>query len=459
MILPILNIIRKLVNNMYKSLAIIGFFLLSSLIFGSANMMILEGAAAQDYYNEDRQYEDSYLGYRDDNNNYGYDYNKKYVCENGPFEGFLVSSVEFCKPDITVPTDFPTIQAAINASNPGDTIKVLHGIYTEQLTISKNLTIIGSDAKSTIINAPAVLNNGVIGFPYIVEVNNGAEVSMKGFTINGYEVSNCGNTPVDGVTGFNVQEGATLNLDSSTIRDCTFIGVRVGAPPFLPNGQPVPNGPQVGHATITNTDITDYTSFGIVAFTADSTLTVTKSNIIASDTSNIPGQTGIFVLGAKGKITHNEVSGNICNLPDICGSDFFNQFQGYGIIVDSAPGSRVSNNYVSNNDVGIGVFGTSVCCKIDYNKLTDNRFFGIIVSDGEHTISNTKIFRGNVGVAAIASNADTVATLDHVKIIGATIPVQEIPSGGFTAEVVILPNSFQNSKDGKPYFDSEGVIY
>ena len=319
-------------------------------------------------------------------------------------------------------------------------VQVSYGTYTEQITISRNLTIIGSGGKSTIINAPAVLNNGVIGFPYIVEVNNGAAVSMKGFTISGYEVSNCGNTPVDEVTGFNIQEGATLNLGSSTIRDCTFIGVRVGAPPFLPNGQPVPNGPQVGHATITNTDITDYTSFGIVAFTADSTLTVTKSNIIASDTSNIPGQTGIFVLGAKGKITHNEISGNFCNLPDICGPDFFNQFQGYGIIVDSALGSIVSNNYVSNNDVGIGVFGTSGCCIIDYNKLTDNRFFGIIVSDGEHTISNTKIYGGNVGVAAVAITANTIVTLDHVKIVGATTPVQELPSGGFTAEVVSLPN-------------------
>ena len=40
--------------------------------------------------------------------------NKKYVCKDGPFEGFLVSSGEFCKPaDITVPTDFPTIESAI----------------------------------------------------------------------------------------------------------------------------------------------------------------------------------------------------------------------------------------------------------------------------------------------------------------------------------------------------------
>ena len=165
MILRILNIIIKLVNNMHKS-SIIGFFLVSSLIFGSGNMMILQGAAAQDYYNDDKQYGDSsYSGYRDDNiNNYypskDYDNNKKYVCKEGPFEGFFVSSVKFCKPaDITIPTDFPTIQAAINASNPGDTIKVLPGIYTEQLTISKNLTIIGSGAKSTIIKTPTVIKH------------------------------------------------------------------------------------------------------------------------------------------------------------------------------------------------------------------------------------------------------------------------------------------------------------
>ena len=82
----------------------------------------------------------------------------------------------------------------------------------------------------------------------------------------------------------------------------------------------------------------------------------------------------------------------------------------------------------------------------------------LLYINGEHN-SNTKIFGGNVGVAAIAFSANTVATLDHVEIIGATIPVQEFPSGGFIAEVVILPNSFQNSKDGKPYFDSKEVIY
>jgi hypothetical protein len=60
-------------------------------------------------------------------------------------------------PDIIVPIDFPRIQEAINEANEGDVIKVLPGTYTEQLNIAKSLTIIGSGAKATIIEAPLSL--------------------------------------------------------------------------------------------------------------------------------------------------------------------------------------------------------------------------------------------------------------------------------------------------------------
>ena len=443
---------------MHKS-SIIGFFLLSSLIFGSGNMMILQGAAAQDYYYDDKQYGDSsYSGYRDNNNNNyypseDYDNNKKYVCKNGPFEGFLVSSVEFCKPDITVPTDFPTIQAAINASNPGDTIKVLPGIYTEQLIISKSLTIIGSGAKSTIIQAPDVLNpSPVIPFPSranIVEIFNEAIVTMKGFTIAGPSGNIC-----EGLAGVSIHGDATLEIDSSAIIGCLREGILVGLAEFIPRG------PQVGHAVITKTDITDYRVVGIQTGGENTTLVISKSQVIAADAPEVVGQIGIVgAIGPKVVIVDNKISGNICKNPE-CGPDFFTQVQGSGIFLfDVNQDSIIAGNKVTNNDLGIALAENSGCCKIENNKLSDNRFFGITIVDGEHTISNTKIFGGNVGVAAIAFSANTIATLDHVKIVGATIPVQEFPSGGFTAEVVILPNSFQNSKDGKPYFDSEEVIY
>lgn len=57
-------------------------------------------------------------------------------------------------------------------------------------------------------------------------------------------------------------------------------------------------------------------------------------------------------------------------------ADFFNQTQAFGIVADSVSvGSVISKEFISNNDVGIGVFGESECCNIHNNKLTDNRFF------------------------------------------------------------------------------------
>jgi parallel beta-helix repeat protein len=54
---------------------------------------------------------------------------------------------------IIVPNDYPTIQQAINAANPGDTIIVYPGTYPEQILISgkSNLTIVAMDSTNTII--------------------------------------------------------------------------------------------------------------------------------------------------------------------------------------------------------------------------------------------------------------------------------------------------------------------
>jgi len=74
------------------------------------------------------------------------------------------------------------------------------------------------------------------------------------------------------------------------------------------------------------------------------------------------------------------------------------------------------------------------------NLLKKNRFFGIVIVHGEHTISNTKISGGNVGVLAAPFEVDTVATLNRVIITGATTPTQELPVGA-SAEVIFAPRS------------------
>ncbi len=59
--------------------------------------------------------------------------------------------------EIDVPDDYSTIQDAIDAAGPGDTIYVAAGIYQEQITIDKSVDLIGAGESTTTIQAPLAL--------------------------------------------------------------------------------------------------------------------------------------------------------------------------------------------------------------------------------------------------------------------------------------------------------------
>ena len=101
---------------------------------------------------------------------------------------------------LQVPGQFSTIQAAINAADRGDTIQISAGTYVEQLTINKNLRLLGSgadenddhegqrktaDTHSTVIKAPTTLLPGSFGRTVIVDIRNGAKVTISNLTIMG----------------------------------------------------------------------------------------------------------------------------------------------------------------------------------------------------------------------------------------------------------------------------------
>jgi parallel beta-helix repeat protein len=108
----------------------------------------------------------------------------------------------------TGPTYYSTIQLAIDAATAGDVIDVCAGTYTENITISKALTI----------NGP---NVGVAGTGMRV-----AEAVLLNSTI---DISNAGNTTLDGLH-IKRTDGATgptnqLELDgggTSTVQNCIF---------------------------------------------------------------------------------------------------------------------------------------------------------------------------------------------------------------------------------------------
>lgn len=80
---------------------------------------------------------------------------------------------------ITVPDEYSTIQAAVNAASIGDTVFVRNGIYSEHLVINKTISVIGEDAETTVIDGNDT------GTVIRVTADN---VSVSGFTIQNGEV-------------------------------------------------------------------------------------------------------------------------------------------------------------------------------------------------------------------------------------------------------------------------------
>ena len=78
--------------------------------------------------------------------------------------GWFVTLLSADPTTIRVPDDYPTIQEAIDAASPGDTIQVAAGAYYERVTVNKTVTLMGEGPLTTIIDGDI----DVINVSYVV---------------------------------------------------------------------------------------------------------------------------------------------------------------------------------------------------------------------------------------------------------------------------------------------------
>lgn len=332
---------------------------------------------------------------------------------------------------LVVPTNFQTIQSAIDDANAGDIIQVLRGNYHEQITINKELTLIGSGSDSTIITSPPSLTPR-LGKTSIVEIYDAAVVSMTGFTVNG--PGGCPNW------GIAVIGGASLDLSFTTIghiHDTSISGCSVDRGTAIIVGLPSEN--QFGDAKISNVTITDYSSHAIAIMGNNSTARILENSITGYGEPDGIGQVGVLVYGgAAARIRGNRISNNICNDPVDCGPDPVNQAQSVGIFAYNAGApTEIEDNTVFRNDVGIYLYASNGCRTLSHNTLINNRFFGIVIQNGINTSSHNTINGGAVGEAVVADSSDSIGTFQHDTITETTSSeTQEIAYSGFTARAI-----------------------
>jgi parallel beta-helix repeat protein len=138
--------------------------------------------------------------------------------------------------------------------------------------------------------------------------------------------------------------------------------------------------------------------------------------------------------GAVVHVTGNTIDGNRCG-GEGCSNDPIDQGQGIGVLLLALPaGTTVEHNRLEGNDTGINLLASPSCCRISHNELVDNRYFGIVVQDGDASTIENRIRGGETGIAVVADAVDATGTSEHDRITGTTVaPIREIECCGYTA--------------------------
>jgi parallel beta-helix repeat protein len=132
---------------------------------------------------------------------------------------------------VTVPTDFPTIQVAINNVDAGDTILVGEGIYPENVVVNKSVSIVGENKDTTIIEGGdsgvvvRIIADNVSLSGFTVQ-NSGAETYGNGVLIQSNFNNVSGNIITEnGLTGICLNNSFGSLVSENTIRDNDGDGV------------------------------------------------------------------------------------------------------------------------------------------------------------------------------------------------------------------------------------------
>ncbi|HZS74271.1 MAG TPA: right-handed parallel beta-helix repeat-containing protein [Candidatus Nitrosotalea sp.] len=356
----------------------------------------------------------------------------------------LSSQSAYAYNEIHVPSDYSTIQAAIDAANAGDYIIVDPGTYSEQISVSKSLHITSSNG-TTIIKAPSVLLPDTFGTLNVVDITNGATVTISQVTISGPGPTTCNSIQA----GIFVSGGATLKITNSTITD-----IRDNPIGGCQNGDGILVGRAklntIGHAEISNVVITRYQKGGIVIDGIGTTAFVKNNDIVFGFFPVDIAANGIQISrGAQAMVLDNQISQNICSA-SVCGPDITNPQldQAAGILLYGAGNGTVVNyNTVSQNDIGIGITscGDPFCLtpanipsvEIKNNIISNSGAAGILIKDENYIISNNQIKGpGLVGIAVISGTSNTVAVLIDNQINDVITPIETFSTPGHSAVAI-----------------------
>lgn len=192
-----------------------------------------------------------------------------------------------------------SINAAIAAANPGDTIMIAPGTYNENVVVNKSVSLVGAGAPgSVVIQGTFETDNGIVGDVntflrtapgYTGAAGNGITVSADNVTLS--------NITVDGFLNAVATSGPSvsgLTLDNMVLQDSVF--------GFAKPNETALNGLSINGGTIQDTYIGVY----LYNDTFGSSFDATDTSIVGTTFQNIT-QKGIYAETAQGNTLFDDL--------------------------------------------------------------------------------------------------------------------------------------------------------
>lgn len=288
---------------------------------------------------------------------------------------------------------YTSIQAAVNAASSGDTIRICPGVYVEQVSIDKSLTL---SAESGAILMPSSLQTNSTslsdGSPIAVAllVANTSDVTISGIIVDGTNNAISACSPDFFGIAF---QNASGTLRRSTVRNfkltAALNGCQTGSGILVQSG-----GGQSSTVNIDTSSLHDYQKNGITANEVGTAVVIQSNVVTGVGPTTGAAQNGIQIgFGATGSITGNTVTNNIwspCTAVATCAAVATN------ILVYQSDGTTVTNNTVSVSQIGIFIAANSAT--LSGNHSTANSVF-----DGIHFEGNSNEVRASTVVNASES--------------------------------------------------------
>jgi parallel beta-helix repeat protein len=294
-------------------------------------------------------------------------------------------------------TQFATIQSAVDAASNASTVRVCPGIYPEQVTISKSLT----------------LNGLALGRSVVIVPPSG------GFVLNG---SSSGSL----FAGQIIVQNATVTINNigvdanSAAQTCLNVGRWVGIAYQSASGAiknlAIRNGPICADSTAilgentTNLKITNnsiHACANCIALT-DAVNTTISSNAI------IRGEVAYYGVNLQNSPGPTSISGNT-----ISGIET-------GIYAISSAGVSVTSNIITTNPYAIGVQLISASNHVVQNNRLSNAYQAISIDDtgatGTNIVTQNMINDAVCGISVGPNSIDTVSPNTFYVVDGSYCP-------------------------------------